>query len=118
MIHRVSGRSATFGELAADAALLDPPVHPQLKSFGQYSIVGKPTPRFDIPSKVDGTAIYGIDVKLPGMLYATVGGGAGVWGTSSARSILRRCGAMPGVEQGYAGSITQSRSSPIATGGR
>lgn len=70
--HPGSNRSATYGELAADAALLDPPVHPQLKSYAQYVIVGKPIPRLDIPSKVDGSAKYGIDADIPGMLYAAV----------------------------------------------
>jgi isoquinoline 1-oxidoreductase beta subunit len=70
--HARSGRTASFGELAADAAKLDPPVHPTLKSRDQYSIVGRATPRFDIPSKVNGAATYAIDVALPGMLYATV----------------------------------------------
>ncbi|MBB6091496.1 isoquinoline 1-oxidoreductase beta subunit [Povalibacter uvarum] len=72
VIHPGSSRSATYGELAADAAKLDPPVHPQLKSADKYTIVGKPIPRIDIPSKVDGSAKYGIDVAIPGMLYATV----------------------------------------------
>lgn len=70
--HAGKKQSATFGELAAEAAQLDPPVHPPLKSREAYTIVGKPMPRLDIPSKVDGTALYGIDVTLPGMLYATV----------------------------------------------
>lgn len=70
--HAGKKQSATFGELAAEAAQLDPPVHPPLKSREAYTIVGKPVPRLDIPSKVDGTALYGIDVKVPGMLYATV----------------------------------------------
>lgn len=72
VLHPGSNRSATFGELATAAAQMELPVHPQLKSRDRYSIVGKPTPRFDIPAKVDGTAKYGIDVTLPGMLYATV----------------------------------------------
>lgn len=70
--HAGRQQSATFGELAAEAAQLAPPVHPTLKSREDYSIVGKPVARLDIPSKVDGTALYGIDVKVPGMLYATV----------------------------------------------
>jgi len=73
VLHPSSGKTATFGELATDAALLQPVTHPMLKSPDAYSIVGKPAQRFDIPSKVNGSAIYGIDVVLPGMLYATVG---------------------------------------------
>ena len=72
MTHAGSGRTVSFGELAADAAQLEPPVHPTLKRREQYSIVGRATPRFDIPSKVNGAATYAIDVALPGMLYAAV----------------------------------------------
>ena len=70
--HAGSGRTLTYGELAPQAALLTPPVHPPLKSRDDYTIVGKPTPRIDIPSKVNGSATYGVDVTLPQMLYATI----------------------------------------------
>jgi isoquinoline 1-oxidoreductase beta subunit len=72
VVHSGSDRSFTFGELAADAAKLKPRTHPQLKSRESYTIVGKPTQRFDIPSKVNGSATYGIDVAMPGLLYATI----------------------------------------------
>jgi isoquinoline 1-oxidoreductase subunit beta len=70
--HSASGKSATFGELAAAASKLDPPVHPVMKDKATYTLIGQSIPRIDIPSKVNGTAQYGIDVKLPGMLYAAV----------------------------------------------
>ena len=70
--HSGSGRTLTYGELAPAAALLSPPVHPQLKSREDYTIVGKATPRIDIPSKVNGSATYGVDVTLPQMVYATI----------------------------------------------
>jgi isoquinoline 1-oxidoreductase beta subunit len=72
VLHVASGNSASFGELASEAAKLAPPVHPILKAREQYRIMGTAVPRFDIPSKVNGTATYGIDVVQPGMLYATV----------------------------------------------
>lgn len=72
VMHAPSSRSVTYGEIAAAAALLDTPAHPQLKSRDKYTLVGKAQARLDIPSKVDGTATYGIDVALPQMLYATV----------------------------------------------
>jgi isoquinoline 1-oxidoreductase beta subunit len=72
VIHSRSNQSAAFGELAEEAAKRAPAVHPQFKARAAYSIVGKPTPRFDIPAKVDGSALYGIDATLPGMLYASV----------------------------------------------
>ncbi len=98
VIHAGSSRSATFGELAADAALLDPPVHPRLKSYKEYSLVGKPIPRLDIPSKVDGSAEYGIDVAIPGMLYATVAA-APVFGAKLGAVDAAAVSAQPGIRK-------------------
>ena len=72
VIHEASGRRASYGELAAAAVKFDPPDEPRLKTPDQFTIIGKPIPRLDIPAKVDGTAQFGIDVRLPGMLYATL----------------------------------------------
>ena len=66
------GETATYGELAADAAVYSPSANPALKSRKDYTIVGTPRPRFDIPGKVDGSAKYGVDAHVPGMLYAAV----------------------------------------------
>jgi isoquinoline 1-oxidoreductase beta subunit len=68
--HAASGKSATFGEMAALAATYDAPLDTPLKAKADYTIVGTPKQRFDIPAKVDGTAKFGLDVRLPGMLYA------------------------------------------------
>jgi isoquinoline 1-oxidoreductase subunit beta len=70
--HGASGRSFTYGDLAADAAQLSPPSDPALKPYAAWRIVGTSPPRADIPEKVDGSAKYGIDIVLPDMLYATV----------------------------------------------
>lgn len=67
-----AGQRASFGELAAAAALLDPPADPPLKPREAWKIVGTSPPRFDVAAKTDGSAKYGIDTTLPGMLYATV----------------------------------------------
>jgi isoquinoline 1-oxidoreductase beta subunit len=72
IVHGASKRSATFGELAVDAAALPVPPHPALKSPDSYTIRRTARQRHDIPSKVDGSAVYGIDFTLPGMLYAAV----------------------------------------------
>ena len=68
--HKASGRSVNYGALAAAAAKLTPPADVKLKPHAQWRIVGQSPPRFDIPSKVDGSAVYGIDVRVPDMLYA------------------------------------------------
>jgi isoquinoline 1-oxidoreductase beta subunit len=72
VIHAASGRRASYGELAAAAAALTPPANPTLKDPKDFRIIGKPQPRVDIPSKVNGSATYGIDVRIPGMLIAAV----------------------------------------------
>jgi len=67
-----SGLEATFGELAAAAARIPVPTNPTTKKPDTYTIRRTTRPRFDIPSKVDGSAIYGMDFTLPGMRYAAV----------------------------------------------
>jgi len=70
--HASSGRSAPYGDLASLASTLDLPRRPTLKSREQYTLVGTPQPRADIPGKVVGQARYGIDVVVPDMLYAAI----------------------------------------------
>ncbi|HTQ14615.1 MAG TPA: molybdopterin cofactor-binding domain-containing protein [Rhizomicrobium sp.] len=72
VVHAASGRSLGFGALVADAAGYSPSSNPPLKPKAKYTIVGTSRPRFDIPAKVDGTTMYGLDVKQPGMLYAAI----------------------------------------------
>ncbi|MCX7638427.1 MAG: xanthine dehydrogenase family protein molybdopterin-binding subunit [Cyclobacteriaceae bacterium] len=72
VIHRPSGRKLSYGELAADASRLTPPKDVKLKSRSEYKIIGKPLPRQDTPLKVNGKAAFGLDKKIPGMLYAAV----------------------------------------------
>jgi isoquinoline 1-oxidoreductase beta subunit len=67
-----TNRSARYGELAASAAKLSIPQQVTLKQPNQYKLIGKPLQRIDIPAKVTGTAQFGIDVRLPGMLVAVV----------------------------------------------
>ena len=67
-----SGRSASYGELAQAAARIPPPAQLALKAPAQFKIIGKPLARLDTPSKVDGSAEFGIDIKLPGMLHAAI----------------------------------------------
>ena len=72
VVHLPSGRKLSYGQLAETASKLKPSSSPKLKTKDQYRFVGKPMPRLDIPAKVNGSAIYGTDVRLPGMRYAAV----------------------------------------------
>jgi isoquinoline 1-oxidoreductase subunit beta len=72
VIHKPSGRSFRFGELAAAAARYNPSSHPALKPRSEYTLVGRAIPRIDIPAKVNGATQYGIDVQVPGMQYAAI----------------------------------------------
>lgn len=70
--HEASGRSVPFGELAVAAAARPLADDPPLKPREKWRFIGQPVPRLDIPGKVDGSAIYGIDVALPEMRVGTV----------------------------------------------
>lgn len=72
VIHGPGGRHATYGSLAAAASKLPVPEKPPIKDPKDFRIVGRRIARVDVPAKVNGTAEYGIDVRLPGMVYATV----------------------------------------------
>lgn len=72
VIHAKSGRALRYGELAVEAATHGLSHDPVLKKRPQYRYIGKSVPRIDIPSKVDGSAQYGIDFTLPNMRVATV----------------------------------------------
>jgi isoquinoline 1-oxidoreductase beta subunit len=72
IIHAPSGRSATFGQVAGAATGIAPPHEVALKDAKDWKLLGKPTRRLEISDKVRGKTIYGIDVRLPGMLYATL----------------------------------------------
>jgi isoquinoline 1-oxidoreductase subunit beta len=65
-------RRLTYGHLAAAAAKLSPPEHVQLKEPKNFKLIGKPVKRLDTPLKLNGTAEFGIDVKLPGMMTAVI----------------------------------------------
>lgn len=72
VIRHSSGATFTYGSVAAAAALLTPPASAPLVPDSQFRYIGKTVRRKDIPAKVNGSAIFGIDVQLPGMLYAIV----------------------------------------------
>lgn len=72
VIHEPTGRSLGYGELADDASRLPVPEDPPLKTHEEYRVVGRDRARLDLPDKVAGRTIYGMDVRLPGMLFASV----------------------------------------------
>ncbi|GAB4032087.1 xanthine dehydrogenase family protein molybdopterin-binding subunit [Spirosoma gilvum] len=72
VIHKPSGQKLDYGLLVEEAATLTPPQNVPLKSRKAYKLIGKSLPRQDIPAKINGTAQFGLDKKLPGMLYAVV----------------------------------------------
>ena len=74
LTHEASGKSALYSEFAAAAAEQDLPRAPTVKTIDQFKLMGRPAPRKDIPLKVNGTAVFGIDggSDLPGLRYAAV----------------------------------------------
>jgi isoquinoline 1-oxidoreductase beta subunit len=75
VVHKATDRRMTYGEIARFATVPSelPKIEPsELKKPSEYRIIGKSVPRFDIPEKVQGGAKYGIDVQVPGMVYATM----------------------------------------------
>jgi isoquinoline 1-oxidoreductase subunit beta len=70
--HRASGRTTTYGKVAEAAAKIEPPKEVALKDPKDWKIAGKPLKRLDTPPKVTGEQVYGIDLKLPGMLCAAI----------------------------------------------
>jgi isoquinoline 1-oxidoreductase beta subunit len=70
--HPASGRSTTYGKVAAMAATLEPPQDVPLKDPKDWKIAGKPVKRLDTAEKLTGKQVYGIDLKLPGMLNAAI----------------------------------------------
>ena len=72
VIHKASGRSLRFGQLAAEAAKITLAQEPAIKTPEQYTLMGKPLPRLDVPLKINGTAKFGIDTRIDGMVYAAI----------------------------------------------
>jgi isoquinoline 1-oxidoreductase subunit beta len=72
IIHVPSGKKLGYGELVVDASKLEPPKTVELKNPKDYKVLRKPMPRQDTPIKVNGKATFGMDKKLPGLLYAVV----------------------------------------------
>jgi isoquinoline 1-oxidoreductase beta subunit len=98
VVHAASGRRLKYGALVEKAATLPAPAKVTLKEPKSFKLLGQPLPRLDIPSKVNGTAEFGIDVKRPGMLVARVVR-CPVFGGTVASFNADKAKAVPGVKQ-------------------
>jgi isoquinoline 1-oxidoreductase beta subunit len=72
VISHPSGKSVTYGKVAAAASKMEVPAEPKLKDPKEWKIIGTSPARFDIPDKTTGKQVYAADVRLPGMLHASV----------------------------------------------
>jgi len=78
VLHKASKRSLTYGKLAAEAAKIKLDKEPEIKKPGEFKLLGKPLARLDTPVKVNGSAKFGIDSKVEGMVYAAITTGQAV----------------------------------------
>ncbi len=72
VFHKPSGKKYHYGELVEVASKLEAPKNVVLKKRSEYKLIGKPLLRLDTPLKTNGTAVFGLDKEIPGMLYAAV----------------------------------------------
>jgi isoquinoline 1-oxidoreductase subunit beta len=72
VLHPPTKRTLSYGQLTARASAILPPLDPPLKNPADFKLIGKPTRRTDTPLKVTGSAVFGLDVRVPGMLFASV----------------------------------------------
>ncbi len=96
--HPASKQQASYGSLAIAAATLPVPQNVSLKKPDQYTLIGKENTRLDVPLKVNGSALYGIDVRVPGMIYAAIARSP-VYGGSVNSFDATQAKAVPGVLQ-------------------
>jgi isoquinoline 1-oxidoreductase beta subunit len=72
VLHKASGRSLDYGALSADAGKIKLDKEPAIRTPDQFKLIGKSVPRLDTPLKINGTAQFAIDTRLPGMVYAAI----------------------------------------------
>jgi isoquinoline 1-oxidoreductase beta subunit len=96
ILHKASGKSLTYGAVAAAAAAMAPPAEVRLKDRTDWKLLGKPQKRIDMLAKVTGAPIFGIDVRLPDMLYGTVKMSPRFW-SRPVKADLSKAEKMPGV---------------------
>ncbi|MGP8097398.1 MAG: molybdopterin cofactor-binding domain-containing protein [Steroidobacteraceae bacterium] len=98
MVTNAQGKSFSYGELASVAAKMPIPKEVKLKPKAAFRLIGTRAPRLDTPGKVDGSAEFGLDVKLPGMLYAALAQCPTLGGKAAAVD-ASRSETMPGVHR-------------------
>jgi len=100
VVHEKSSRRASYGELvdAAQKLPLPDPENVKLKDEADFQLIGHAMPRVDIPSKVNGSAVFGLDVRVPGMLFAVVAR-CPTFGGKHAHFDATKAKAVPGVKQ-------------------
>src|SRR5262249_48838596 len=96
---RPTGRRLLYGQLVDRAQALPVPQNPTLKTKAEFRYIGKDRHRVDVPPKVNGQAVYGIDVKVPGMLVASIERCPVVAGGKAKRVDDTATRAGPGVKQ-------------------
>ncbi len=95
--HTTTHRTLTYGEIAGSANGV-PPANPRLKTPKEFKLIGKPLKRLDTPAKVNGKEVYGIDVMLPGLKFATIAASP-TFGGKVGRVDDLAAKAVPGVRQ-------------------
>jgi len=96
VLHPASRRRLPYGELVADASAQAVPKEPVLKAPEDFKLIGRDTPRFDIPSKTDGSARYSMDFRIEGLLFASIER-CPTFGGKLSRFDGKKALAMPGV---------------------
>lgn len=98
VVHAKTGQKLAYGSLAAAAARIELRVVPKPKDPSTYRLVGKAVARLDAPDKITGKAVYGLDVRLPGMKFAVIARPPAL-GSAVARFDAQKALAVPGVEK-------------------
>jgi isoquinoline 1-oxidoreductase beta subunit len=110
ILHVSTGRRLTYGELAESAAKLPLPAKPKLKDAKDFRFIGKPMRRVDGAAIVSGKAVYGLDVKIPGMRYAVIerspvlGGKPARWDDTQTKAVAGVLAVVP-VTKGFSSGV-------------
>jgi len=111
--HVASDRSLSYGELVAEAARQPIPRRPALKDPAQYRLIGTALPRLDVPAKTEGSARFGVDVRVPGLRYAALTQ-CPVFGGALKRVDAAKAKTMPGVQAVVELAATSTSAAAVA----